>query len=236
MSLLASLLLLSTGAAQAQSLTVAGACPGPMDISASGLTPGGSVAVLTGRGAGSDVLPGGPCADAVTDLGGVGYATSIRADGAGNILARPAIGAGKCGASVQFLDLSTCSLTNRATFGGGEAEPFENELWVDGYAYASIDDAPVDAGYGTWINNCQTDPYPLPEGWEIVPNEPGIEDIIFMGGWSTHCMLVEGGCTYGTFNYSFGNCFEPCGLMGDDGAGSYWATSCSRRVMIRRPL
>jgi hypothetical protein len=181
------------------------------------------------------MMPGGPCAGDTTDMAGLGYVTTLRADGAGNLSARPDIAGRLCGASVQFLDASSCGLSNRQVFGGG-AVILENELVVDGYAYASIDDAPVDAAYDEWINTCQTDPMPVPEGWEIVPNFDGVEDIIFMGGWGTHCLLVEGGCTYGTFNYSFGNCYEPCGLMGDDGLGNYWATSCSRRVMIRRPL
>lgn len=113
--------------------------------------------------------------------------------------------------------------------------PLDNELIDGAFAYASIDDAPVDAAYGAWINTCQTNPLPIPEGWEIVPNFPGVENVIYRGRWATHCMLVEGGCTYGTLNYSFGNCYAPCGLMGSDGI-NYWATSCSRRVMIRRPL
>ncbi|MFT5454796.1 MAG: hypothetical protein ACI9K2_001274 [Myxococcota bacterium] len=114
--------------------------------------------------------------------------------------------------------------------------PLVNEMpWGDGWVYASIDDAPVYAGYGAWINTCQTDPFPIPYGWEIVPlGVAGIEDIIYNGAWGTHCMLIEDGCTFGTSNYSYGNCYEPCGLMGTDGV-NYWATSCSRRVMIRRP-
>jgi hypothetical protein len=150
-----------------------------------------------------------------------------------------------CHANAMFNDGGNCNSDYICNFlvgyyegggGGGGATPFVNELWVGGYAYASIDDAPVGAGYGAWINTCQTDPRPLPAGWEIAPNDPGMQDIIYMGGWSTHCMLVAGGCTYGTFNYSYGNCYEPCGLMGSDGLGNFWATSCSRRVLIRRPL
>ena len=193
--------------------------------------------IIAGTGRGSTPIPGGPCAGMDSGLAGPlnVFGPMRDADRDGVVRIRPDIPPPACGYTLAAIDLSTCGISSPRAFLGG-AEPFDNELWADGWAYASIDDAPVDADYGTWINTCQTDPMPVPEGWEIVPNFAGVEDVIYEGGWGTHCMLVEGGCTYGTFNYTYGNCWEPCGLTGDDGAGNYWATSCARRVMIRRPL
>ena len=101
----------------------------------------------------------------------------------------------------------------------------------DGYHYASIDDAPVFGDYGTWVNNCQTDPENIPIGWELAVDAPGIADIIFSGGWSTHCMFA-GDCSYGTYNYGHGDC--GCGYYDNDGV-NWWVTSCSRRMLVRRP-
>ena len=100
----------------------------------------------------------------------------------------------------------------------------------DGYHYASIDDAPVFGDYGTWDNDCQTDPQSIPIGWELAVDEPGIDAIIFSGGWSTHCMFA-GDCSYGTYNYGLGGC--GCGYYDNDG-DNWWVTSCSRRMLVRR--
>ncbi len=107
------------GTASAQTLNINGACPGPMDVIGSGFTPRGSVAILTGGGPGSDVMPGGPCAGGTTNLRGLSFITTIPADAAGNIAASPSIAGGLCGTSVQFLDASTCNLSNRTVFGAG---------------------------------------------------------------------------------------------------------------------
>lgn len=115
---------------------------------------------------------------------------------------------------------------------GCDGADLSNEVIWDGYRYASIDDVPVDAGYGEF-GTCQTDPMPIPEGWEIAEYVGGIEDFIHAYGWSTHCMILADGCSYGTFNYGSGDC--ACGVMGTDGT-NWWAVSCSRRMLIRRPL
>jgi hypothetical protein len=110
--LFTTLLALPTVAA-AQSLDIDGAaCPGPMMINGSGFTPGGSVAVLRGSRPGSDLMPAGPCAGGSTDLGGLSYITTIRADGAGNFSAMPDISGGTCGSLIQMVDASTCELSN----------------------------------------------------------------------------------------------------------------------------
>jgi hypothetical protein len=115
---------------------------------------------------------------------------------------------------------------------GCDGSDLENEVIWEDYRYASIDDVRVDAGYGE-DGTCQTDPYPVPDGWEIAEYMDGIEDFINSHGWSTHCMILADGCSYGTFNYGLGGC--GCDVMETDGT-NWWATSCSRRMFIRRPL
>jgi hypothetical protein len=99
-------------AAHAQDLDIAGTCPGPVDVFASNLTPGGQVALLTGRGPGADVIPAGPCAGRNSDLGGITFRGLFSADANGELLLTPTLSGAVCGASVQMLDVATCSLTN----------------------------------------------------------------------------------------------------------------------------
>ncbi|MFT4628635.1 MAG: hypothetical protein ACI8PZ_007331, partial [Myxococcota bacterium] len=96
------------------SLVISGSCPGRMRIEASGLTPRGTFAVLLGSGPGSDVLPGGPCAGVASGLSDVRYITSSLADPAGEVLLTPTVPDGRCGATVQILDVVTCSFTDTA--------------------------------------------------------------------------------------------------------------------------
>ena len=103
-------------------LEVGGSCPGAIDVLYAGGTPGGTVAVLTGRGPGADVIPGGPCAGTPTDLAGLSFVTTLRADPSGALAVSPVVGGGVCGASVQFLDLETCLPSTRATIPGGDVE------------------------------------------------------------------------------------------------------------------
>ena len=222
------------GAAHAQSLSVDGACPGAADITGSGFTPGGSVAVLTGSGPGSDAMPGGPCAGGVTDMTGLRYITTLRADGGGSLAARPSISGALCGDSVQFLDVTTCSLSNREIFGDAPG-PVNTVVW-DGYLYASIDDVPPEADYGTWENNCTTEPYPVPPGWELAPYVAGLETMINLYDWSTHCMVTADGFTWRCNNYGPpGDCIGGGFLEGDDVVG-YSSPACSLRPLIRTRL
>jgi hypothetical protein len=111
--------LLSTLAlAGAPSLDIGGACPGLAEISASGFTPGGTVGVMTGRGVGGDPMIAGPCSGDSTSLSSLSFITTVRADALGNIAVRPELGDGVCGSYAQFLDASTCALSNVAYVGG----------------------------------------------------------------------------------------------------------------------
>jgi hypothetical protein len=235
-TLIALAAVLLSGVASAQTLSTTGSCPGDVTIAADGLTPGGNAVFLIGAaGEGSDVIGIGACSGTVTGLAGLRMATRMTVDGGGMVSGTPYVGDANCDTPVQVLDTATCTLSNVDSAGSADGMFFENELLPgDGYAYASIDDVPVMADYGTWENDCQLDYRPLPEGWEIVPDgTPSIADIIYSGGWSTHCMFTDN-CSYGTFNYVLGDC--GCGYFETDGLGNWAVTSCARRMMIRRPL
>ncbi len=98
------------------SLVTDGSCPGDMEFRMSGLTPGGDVAVLSAAAEGSQAIPGGPCAGIASGLDrrGLGLRALLRADGAGEAVLSPRIPDSACGAVIQALDVSTCSLSNVA--------------------------------------------------------------------------------------------------------------------------
>lgn len=89
-----------------------GACPGPLWVEVSGLTPGGQVAIARANAAGDYVLRGGVCAG--TELGlrnpSLLYQTTVPANG--TITVRPTLGAAFCGRQVQAIDLTTCDVSN----------------------------------------------------------------------------------------------------------------------------
>ncbi|MFT5457883.1 MAG: hypothetical protein ACI9K2_004386, partial [Myxococcota bacterium] len=117
---LAALLIVpATAFAGGPTLDISGACPGTIDVMASGFAPGATVGVLRGAGPGADIIPGGPCAGLPSDLGGLSLITTARADGAGRIVVSPSVGGPLCGDLVQMVDTSSCSLTNTAVIGGG---------------------------------------------------------------------------------------------------------------------
>ncbi|MFT4624828.1 MAG: hypothetical protein ACI8PZ_003491 [Myxococcota bacterium] len=122
------LLLPTTALAGGPVLSISGACPGPMAVSASGFTPGARVAVLNGRGLGSDVMPAGPCAGGGTDLSGLSFVTTVPADGRGGISATPTIGGPLCGTYIQFVDTMSCAVSNPVQLGAD----CENLGWHQG--------------------------------------------------------------------------------------------------------
>ncbi len=119
-----------------------GACPGTVDLTVSGATPGGQIAILAGASGGAERVPGGPCSDAVTALSGVTLVRAVRADGAGGFAASPRLGGGVCSRVLQFLDLATCELSepvDLGALGGGGSDRCEVEGVLlgmnDGEAY-----------------------------------------------------------------------------------------------------
>ena len=81
----------------------------------------------------------------------------------------------------------------------------------------------------------------MPAGWEIAPWVDGLDGMVNAQGWDTHCMLIEDGRSFSTFNHSAvpKDCTGACGVaadcLGQDG-DQYWAISCSRRVLVRWAL
>ena len=116
--------------------------------------------------------------------------------------------------------------------------PVPNEILYNGYYYATLDGAPPGADYGTWTNTCQTNPIALPTGWALVPEDAGVvANVIRPNVYGTHCILFSNGVSYGVRTYNNGN---PCGCSGsvcmsESPAGTWRVTSCSRRILIRRP-
>ncbi|MFT4628800.1 MAG: hypothetical protein ACI8PZ_007496 [Myxococcota bacterium] len=120
----ASLLLASTVAYAGGgiSLSGAGSCPGDVDITITGATPGGSIAYLFGLGAGADVIPAGPCAGTVTGLAGLRWGFA-RPEDTGAVTWSPTLPDGVCSRSLQVLDVTTCTLSgvlDMSTLGGPE--------------------------------------------------------------------------------------------------------------------
>jgi hypothetical protein len=95
-------------------ITWSGTCPGPMTLTATGMTPGGSVYVVSSSGPGSAAVPSGPCAGPVSGLSpaGIRLRTTLTANGSGAASFSVTAGAGACGTYVQALDVATCTFSN----------------------------------------------------------------------------------------------------------------------------
>ena len=106
----------------------------------------------------------------------------------------------------------------------------------NGWIYASLDDVNPSLQYGQHSNNCQTTFFTMPDGWEWAPEEAASITIIAANIWSTHCMFVNTGVSYGVNTYNNGG---GCGCSGpqcvEQVGNQYRATSCSRRFLIRKP-
>ncbi|HMV65674.1 MAG TPA: thrombospondin type 3 repeat-containing protein [Myxococcota bacterium] len=99
-------------------LDASGACPGPIAFSASGLTPGGPIAVISATGLGGLQIPAGPCAGFPTGLDtSAQLVKTVTANMSGEIAAQPTAPAFACGRYVQLVDMATCRTTNVAQIG-----------------------------------------------------------------------------------------------------------------------
>jgi len=96
------------------SLSVAGACPGNLTLTANNATPGANVAFIYAFGPGSVSIPSGPCAG--TRLGLNGTATllrAVRADGGGTARTSGTAPPAACGrVLIQALDTANCATSN----------------------------------------------------------------------------------------------------------------------------
>lgn len=104
----------SNGAAEALTVTFDGACPGWVDLYATGATPGGTVAFILGSGPGSTIIENAPvCVGTELDLGGqVKLLSTVKADAFGTARVSGEVTEGICGGIyIQGLDLSTCEVS-----------------------------------------------------------------------------------------------------------------------------
>ncbi|MFT4625432.1 MAG: hypothetical protein ACI8PZ_004100 [Myxococcota bacterium] len=127
-------------------LSVSGDCPGPLDISVSGLTPGGNMTLLFSSGEGAGLVPAGACRGAETGLDPVRWVlTAPDGDGDGAMSFSPTVPPSACGMHMQVLDAGSCTLSSVETVGGGGGPVLVG-------AYSPIDGPPVDVYYGEVLN------------------------------------------------------------------------------------
>ncbi|MFT4626482.1 MAG: hypothetical protein ACI8PZ_005159 [Myxococcota bacterium] len=99
-------------ASAAPAVSATGSCPGPATITVTGLTPGAGAAFLHGSGAGSDRIPGGPCADTLSGLAGLQFLSVVPdSDGDGTVTLSPTLPGPACARDLQVLDTADCSLS-----------------------------------------------------------------------------------------------------------------------------
>ncbi|MFT4621947.1 MAG: hypothetical protein ACI8PZ_000599 [Myxococcota bacterium] len=102
----------------AVTLTLGGACPGPVTIDATGFAAGSDYALLQALGVGDAPIPGGPCEGTPTGLAPVGLSILVRGratiDGAVSLA--PRLPRGACDTKLQVIDLATCRLSPVARF------------------------------------------------------------------------------------------------------------------------
>jgi|GEM_PF-3579946 len=103
----------ASGSGPALSLT--GACPGPITITATGLTPGGSVQLWSGKNPGSTIINSGNCAGADLNIAKAKLQTTRKADANGTLRIGREFSEANCGRLFQVLDLATCATSNVAT-------------------------------------------------------------------------------------------------------------------------
>lgn len=90
-------------------LTVAGACPGRVQVRGEHLSPDGWVVVIAGTGSGSAPVGGGACAGLDTGLDTASVLAWVRADGDGRIDAHPRVPDGACGRWLRLVDVERCA-------------------------------------------------------------------------------------------------------------------------------
>ena len=96
------------------SLTITGACPGNVTLTADNATPGANVAFIDAFGPGSVSIPSGPCAGTVLGLNRTAtLLRAVRADGSGTARTSGTAPPAACGrVFVQALDISNCATSN----------------------------------------------------------------------------------------------------------------------------
>lgn len=121
--------LLPASAMAAPSMSVSGVCPGVVDISVTGATPNKNVVFLTGTLGGSTTLAAGGCAGTDIDLGGITLRFNGKTNGAGAKTLSPNLAAGACATGGQWLDLTTCEVSEALALGPSCTVPSTD--WTD---------------------------------------------------------------------------------------------------------
>lgn len=92
-------------------LTVTGACPGPVTIDVAGATGASSVALVYGA-AGSFTVPGGACAGLVLDIASPSVGAILATGPGGDASASVTLPGAACGLTLQAVDIAGCSASN----------------------------------------------------------------------------------------------------------------------------
>ncbi|HHO50322.1 MAG TPA: lamin tail domain-containing protein [Deltaproteobacteria bacterium] len=98
-------------------VSLTGTCPGTIDIDMSGMTPNGTLFVLTANAPGQIAVPVGPCAGTVSHLGaGLTLQATPSANANGALSLSPTLPNPLCGSLIQVLDEASCTFSNIAQF------------------------------------------------------------------------------------------------------------------------
>jgi hypothetical protein len=103
-------------------LSVAGTCPGAVDVAVSGATPGGQVVLVTGDPGAAEPWFAGPCNGTVIDLAGPDRRRTMTADALGNIAVQVDPRLQMCGHDWQVLDVGTCKTSNVVSVGCSQTD------------------------------------------------------------------------------------------------------------------
>jgi len=90
-------------------------CPGDIDLTVSGGTPGGAIAFARAANEGMSEVPVGSCAGTELGLANPSLLTILTADGNGEINLSRSLTPAQCGLVLQAIDITTCGTSNTAT-------------------------------------------------------------------------------------------------------------------------
>ena len=184
------LLSLTFTAQAAPTLSLSGSCPGTGSLTVTDLTPGANVAILAGSGAGTEIIPRGPCAGAATGLTDT-QLVLIRedTDADGVLSMSPALPVAACDRALQVLDLDSCEVSGTfdmlglvgggstitpgdttavVTFIGGLVYDPDTDVWDD---FGSMDfkcaewDGDTCVDFQTRVGSDECSDYPNADAW-----------------------------------------------------------------------
>jgi hypothetical protein len=99
-------------ASMAADLSMTGACPGPITVEVTSLSPGAPVFIAAGNNLGSTVIGGGPCAGLDVGITGLSvFGPFVDTDLDGAITLSPTTGPGLCQKAFVAVDTTTCTAT-----------------------------------------------------------------------------------------------------------------------------